>query len=151
MKKIILVVFMLASMFTYVNASPKGSCLLAQKGDFKVEIDNIEVKSKIKYISIIGKGESFRSIFVDSHLSFTTEDNKKIEIMITDIKADPRVKKKPRTGYITVDIKVNNKNIIVPLKYSFKDGIFNMNGKVDNLNIKNINITTKIEAILCSS
>ncbi|MCF6340948.1 MAG: hypothetical protein L3J10_09415 [Sulfurimonas sp.] len=148
MKKIILVVFILVSMLTYVNASSKGNCLLSQKGDFKVEIDNIEVKSKVKYISIIEKGESFRSILVGSYLSFTTEDNKKIEIKITDIKADPRVKKKPRTGYITVDIKINNKKTTTPLKYSFKNGIFNASGKVDNLNI---NITTDIEAILCSS
>ena len=148
MKKIVLVVLMLASMFSYVNASSKGSCFLAQKGDFKVEVDNVEVKSEIKYISIVKEGENFRSILVGSHLVFTTEDNKKIEIKITDIKADPRVGKKPRTGYITLDVKVNSKNTTVPLKYSFKDGIFNVDGKVDDLNI---NFQTEIEAILCSS
>ena len=55
MKKIILAVFILALMFTYINASSKGSCLLAQKGDFKIEINNTEVKSKIKYIPKIGR------------------------------------------------------------------------------------------------
>jgi len=148
MKKIVLVVFILISMLTYVNASSKGSCLLSQKGDFKIEVNNTKVKSKIKYTPIAKNGESFRSILVGSYLAFITDDNKKIEIIITDIKADPRIKKKPRTGYITLDVKINNKNTITPLKYSFEDGIFNIDGKVDDLNI---NITTRIEAILCNS
>lgn len=148
MKRIVLVMCIIISMFTYVNASSKGSCILSQKGDFKVVIDNIEVKNEIKYISILKEGETFRSILVGSHLVFNTQDNKKIEIKITDIKADPRIKKQPRTGFITLDVKVNNKNTIAPIKYSFKNGVFSVKGKINKLNI---NFSTKIEAILCSS
>lgn len=148
MKKIVLSIIMVLAMVSTLGASQKSGCILAQKGDIKVKVNNVEVTSKVKYRSIAKEGKNFRSILVGSHIDFNTSDNKKVEIKIIDIKADPKVKGKPRTGLVTLDIKINTKKKNVSMKYSFSDGIFSVDGMVDELNIK---FSTKIEAILCSS
>lgn len=147
MKKIIISVLIALSIVSSLSASQKSGCVLAQKGEVKVKVDNVQVTSKVKYRSIAKEGENFRSILVGSQIDFNTSDNKKIKIKITDIKADPRIKGKPRTGIIALDVKINNKKNNISVKYSFSDNIFSVDAMVDKLNIS---FSTKIEAILCN-
>jgi ribosomal protein S8E len=148
MKKIILSVLLALSVVSSLSASQKSGCVLAQKGEVKVKIDNKEVTSKVKYISVAKDGENFRSILVGSQLVFNTSDNKKIKIKIIDIKADPRVKGQPRTGLVTLDTKIATMKQEVSMKYSFSDNLFTVDGMIDELNI---NFSTKIETVLCNT
>ncbi|MCK4737426.1 MAG: hypothetical protein KAT10_02625 [Sulfurimonas sp.] len=148
MKKIIISVLMALSIVSSVSASQKSGCVLAQKGEVEVKINNTQVAGKVKYISVAKEGENFRSILVGSQIIFNTSDNKNVKLKIIDIKADPRVKGKPRTGLLTLDTKIGTKKKNVSMKYSFSDDLFSVDGMVDELNIK---FSTKIEAILCVS
>ena len=147
MKKAIISVLIALSIISSASASQKSGCILAQKGEVKVKVDNVQVTSKVKYKSIAKDGINFRSILVGSKIGFNTSDNKKIEIKITDIKADPKVKGKPRTGLITLNVKIDNKKKDVSMKYSFSDNLFSVDGMVDKLSIS---FSTKIEAVLCN-
>lgn len=147
MKKIILSMLLALSIVSSLSASQKSGCVLAQKGEVKVKFDNKEVISKVNYIPIAKEGKNFRTILVGSSIAFATSDNKKVKIKIIDIKADPRVKGQPRTGLVTLDIKIAAKKQEVSMKYSFSDDLFTVDGMVDELNI---NFSTKIEAILCN-
>ena len=147
MKKIIISVLIALSIVSSVSASQKSGCVLAQKGEVKVKVDNVQVTSKVKYISIATAGENFRSILVGSQIVFNTSDKKNVKMKITDIKADPKVKGKPRTGSVTLNVKIDNKKKDVSMKYSFSDNLFSVDGMVDKLNIS---FNTKIEAILCN-
>ncbi len=146
MKKIIVLALMILSVSAYANTGKKTGCVLAQQGDVKVQLDNKEVASKVEYTPVAKEGKNFRSILVGSSMKFSTEDDKKMQMLIVDIKADPKVKDKPRTGVVTLDVKIDDSVKSVPMRYSFSEGLFSAEGMIDGSSIK---FSTKIEAILC--
>ena len=200
MKKIVLLMIMALALI----ASEKSGCVLAQKGKVEVDWKAYKTASKIgvggvfdsvKYTPFAKEGKNFRSILVGSSVKIDTSSvnsknsgrdvklvtfffekmsDKNIDAKIIDIKADPKLKGKPRTGIVTLDITMNGVKNTVPMKYSFSDGVFNAKGVIDIFDfsasdaLKSINkacyalhkgktwsdvsigFTTKIEAILCN-
>ena len=205
MKKIILSVLMALSIVSNVNAEQKTGCELSQKGAVNVNWTAYKTSDKIavggvfdsvKYTPIAPMGKNFRSILVGSKVSIDTSSvnsknegrdvklvkfffnmmsDKNIEAKIVDIKADKKIKDAPRTGLVTIDVKMNGVTKSVPMKYSFSNGLFSATGVIDILNFSagkalssinqacfdlhkgktwsdvTIGFSTKIEALLCSS
>lgn len=205
MKNIILSVLLALSIVSSANAASKSGCELSQVGPVTVKWEAYKTASKaavggifdsVKYTPVAPMGKNFRSILVGSKVSIDTASvnsknkgrdiklvkfffeqmsDKNIDAKIVDIKADPRVKKAPRTGVVTVDVKMNGVNKTVPMKYSFSDDIFTATGVIDILDFSaskalssinkacfdlhkgktwsdvTIGFSTKIEAVLCSS
>jgi len=204
MKKIIRSILILVVLVTTSSAVQKSGCILAQKGEVIVKWKAYKTPLKlgvggtfndIKYIPVAPEGKNFREILVGSSIAIDTRKvnskNKgrdetlyksffkqmniqEIKAKIIDIKADPKVKNAPRTGIVAVEIDMNGVNRVVPMKYSFSDGIFSANGFIDILDFSakkaltsisrachdlhkgktwpdvSIGFTTKIEAILCN-
>lgn len=204
MKKIILSVLLVLSVAASANASQKTGCVLAQKGKVSVNWEAYKTESKIgvggvfdsvKYTPFAKEGKNFRTILVGSKVDIDTNsvnsknagrDDKlvkfffnmmssnNIEAKIVDIKADKKIKNAPRTGVVTIDVKMNGVAKTVPMKYSFSDGIFSATGVIDILDFSaskalfsinkacfdlhkgktwsdvKIGFSTKIEAILCN-
>lgn len=205
MKKIILSLLFITSVVLSANASEKTGCVLAQKGKVNVNWEAYKTESKVAvggvfdsvtYIPYAKEGKNFRSILVGSKVSIDTSSvnsknsgrdeklvkfffeqmsTKNIDGEIVDIKADPKVKNAPRTGVVTIDIKMNDVTKRVPMKYSFSDGLFSAKGVIDILDFSAskalssinkacfelhkgktwsdvaISFSTKIEAILCNA
>jgi len=205
MKNIILSLLMVFSMVSSVKADSKSGCELSQVGDVKVSFKAYKTPSKIgvggvfksvKYTPIAPMGKNFRSILVGSKVVIDTTSvdsknsgrdiklvkfffnmmsGKNIDAKITDIKADKKIKDAPRTGVVTIDVRMNGVTKSVPMKYSFSDGMFTAAGVVDILDFGagkalssinracfelhkgktwsdvSIGFSTKIEALLCNA
>lgn len=187
------------------SAFANGGCELAQVGAVNVEWTAYKSAKKVgvggtfdnvTYKSVAKSGENFRSILVGSSVSIDTKsvntknesrdatlskfffemiNQKNIEVKIVDIKADKSEKGAPRKGTLSVEIEMNGIKKVVPMKYSFSDGLFAADGVIDILDFKadkalasiakecfdlhegktwsevSIGFKTKIEAILCST
>ncbi len=118
--------------------------------------------TNIKYIPISLEGKSFKELFVGSKIVINAAYNKlasvDMEAKIIDIKADKRIKGKPRSGNIKLLVSMNKKVLTVPMKYNYDNGYFAVNGmlKLKEFNIHNkalnnvrINFSTTIQAVLC--
>jgi len=204
MKKIVLSMIMAIAVASTLVAAQKTGCVLAQKGKVSVDWKAYKTASKIgvggvfddvKYTAIAKEGKNFRSILVGSSVTIDTSSvnsknegrdvklvkfffekmaGKNIDARITNIKADKKLKDKPRTGIVTLDVKMNNIKKTVPMRYSFSDGVFSAKGVIDILDFSaskalssinkacydlhkgktwsdvSIGFTTKIEALLCN-
>lgn len=95
-----------------------NGCDLSQVGDVQLSIGGKNYE-KVTYRAIVPSGKNFRTIFVGSTLSI---DNTFIKI--TDIKANKRIKGKPRTGVVTLD--VNTEKVL--LTYNYDNGSFKARG-----------------------
>lgn len=205
MKKIVLSLIMTLAITSGLIASQKTGCILAQKGKVNVDWMAYKTASKIGvggvfdsvvYTPIQKEGKNFRTILVGSNVKIDTSSvNSKntgrdaklvtfffkkmsakiIDAKIVDIKADPKLKGKPRTGVVSIDIKMNGVNKTIPMKYSFSDSVFTAKGVIDIFDFSankalsslnkacfskhkgktwsdvNIGFSTKIEAILCNA
>ena len=205
MKRIILVIFIMFGLFTNSMASQKSGCILAQKGKVTVAWMAYKTPAKkgvsgvfdsVKYEAIAKEGKNFHEILVGSSVKINTSSvnsknkgrdaklvkfffekvsSKTIDAKILDIKADKKIKGKPRTGVVILDITMNNVSKIVPMTYSFSNSIFSAKGVIDIFDFSaskalysinkacfdahqgktwsdvTIAFSTKIEAILCSA
>jgi len=161
MKKIILTFIIMLGLSTSAMATQKSGCILAQKGKVTVAWMAFKTPAKkgvsgvfdnSKYTPIAKEGKNFREILVGSKLSIDTSSvnsknksrdaklvkfffekmsSKKIEAKILAIKADKRVKNKPRTGVVTLEITMNNITKKVPMKYNYANSIFSAKGFID--------------------
>ena len=203
LQKIILAFLVMFGLVTNSMAAQKSGCILAQKGKvtaawmaYKTPLKKgvSGVFDSVKYTAVAAKGKNFREILVGSSVVIdTTSVNSKnkgrdaklvkfffkqmnsttINAKIVDIKADKRIKGKPRTGVVTLDITMNGVRKKVPMKYTFADSVFAAKGVIDvfdfsaNIALASINkacfdlhqgktwndvtiaFTTHIEATLC--
>ena len=155
MKKILL---SLGAMFSIANS---GGCLLVQDNTMNVKWDAYKTDSRItvhgkftdvQYTPKALEGKDFRELLVGSKVSmdgskidteivsrddtiikffFEKLSTGKIEGIITDIKADERIKDKPRTGIITVQITLNGKTKTVPMNYNYYKEDFSATGSIN--------------------
>lgn len=161
MKKIILASLIIFGLVTSVVAAQKAGCTLAQKGKVTAAWMAYKTPAKkgvsgvfdsVKYTPIAKEGNNFREILVGSSIVidttsvnskhkdrdaklvkffFSNMNSKIINAKIVDIKADKKIKGKPRTGVVTLDITMNGVTKRVPMKYSFADSIFSAKGVID--------------------
>ncbi len=124
---------------------------------------NIDEKfTNVKYLPILLEGKSFKELFVGSKIIIDTTSSKltipNMEAKIIDIKADKRIKGKPRTGTVKLLVMMNKKTSTIPMKYNYNNGYFTAEGmlKLKEFNIHNktlsnvkISFNTIIQAILC--
>ena len=205
MKRIILTLLIMLGFSSSAMATQKSGCVLAQKGKVTVAWMAYKTPAKkgvsgvfdnVKYTPIAKEGKNFREILVGSKLSIDTSSvnsknkgrdaklvkfffekmsSKSIDAKILDIKADKKIRGKPRTGVVILDITMNSITKKVPMTYSFSNSIFSAKGVIDifdfsaNKALTSINkacfelhqgktwndvtiaFSTKIEAILCSA
>lgn len=107
----------------------------------------------VNYTAHALKGKNFKELFVGSKVSIDTSkidtgnsgrdktlvkmffgklSSPTIEGTITDIKkSDKHEKGKPRTGTVSVEITLNKKTLIIPMKYVYENEIFNASGTID--------------------
>jgi hypothetical protein len=153
------IVLMIVMAFTFANAS--GGCLLAQQGKVNVTWNAYKTPAKIAvggkfdkvvYTPIAPNGKNFREILVGSSVKIDTRsvDSKNkgrdeslvkyffkqmsssyINAKILDIQADKRIKGKPRTGTLTVEMTMNGVSKSVPMSYSYDKGVMNAKGYID--------------------
>ena len=157
MKKILL---SLATLYTLGQA---GGCLLVQPNSMNVDwkayktLGKIGVGGKftaVNYTPTALEGKDFASILVGSKVDIDTQkidsgnsgrdetlvkfffdkmSSGSIQATIKNIKADKRIKDKPRTGTVQVMITMNQKSLIIPMKYSYADSKFRAEGTIDIL------------------
>ncbi|MFA7084873.1 MAG: YceI family protein [Arcobacteraceae bacterium] len=139
----------------------KGSCILSQDGDVVVNWEAYKTPAKIgvsgifdkvTYRAVAPQGDNFRDILVGSSVVidttsvnsnhegrdellvksfFTQMNDAQIKAKIVDIKSDKRMRGKPKTGELSVEITMNGVSKIVPMKYIFDNGDFNAKGSID--------------------
>ncbi|MCK5111008.1 MAG: hypothetical protein KAQ94_05755 [Arcobacteraceae bacterium] len=155
MKKIMITLLSIVS-FAYCS----GGCILTQPKTLNVSYSsydnvlkaNINKKfTNIKYIPTSLEGTNFKELFVGSKIMIdTTSTNLKrpnIKAEITDIKANKRIKGKPRTGNLTIQVTVDKEVSIIPMTYYYNNGYFRAVGMLDKDVILSFNTT--IKAVLC--
>jgi polyisoprenoid-binding protein YceI len=155
MKKILLAFSILYSM-GYANG-----CLPTQPKEIDISwrayktLGKIGVEGKftsVHYTPAALEGKNFKSLFVGSKVTIDTgkidtgkpdRDVKLVQFFfnrmsdgtikgtIQSIKADPRIKGKPRTGIVTVMITMNGKSLPIPMKYLYEKEDFDAEGTID--------------------
>jgi len=204
MKKVVLAFLLMFGLSSSSMAAQKSGCILAQKGEVTAAWMAYKTPAKkgvsgvfdsVKYTAVAAEGKNFREILVGSSVVIDTSSvnskhkgrdvklvkfffeqmsSKTISAKIVDIKADKKIKGKPRTGVVTLDITMNGVTKKVPMKYSFADSVLSAKGVIDvfdfsaNKALASINkacfdahqgktwndvtiaFTTHIEAILCN-
>jgi len=148
----------LGALLTIANS---GGCLLVQDGTMNVKWDAYKTDSRItvhgkftdvNYTPKALEGKNFRELLVGSKVSmdgskidtdivsrddtiveffFNKLATGQIEGIITDIKADERIKGKPRTGIITVEITFNGKSKTIPMNYNYYKEDFSATGSMN--------------------
>jgi hypothetical protein len=155
MKKTIL------TLFTLFTLSHAGGCVLVQSGDMNVTWKAYKTLAKVgvggaftsvKYSPIAKEGANFRELLVGSTVSIdatqidtgnpTRDDtlvkmffkqlkSTTIEGKIVAMKADKRVKGKPYTGMLNVELRFNSKILTIPMKYIYVKEHFSAEGTLD--------------------
>ena len=138
MKKLLILLLTLTSLYS-------SGCILAQQGEVKVSLKDIDFKN-VTYKAVAKEGKNFKDILVGSLISAKSKSNS-LTATITDIKANKRVKKEPRTGTITMAITLNDETKKVPFEYKYDKEIMNIKDEKDT----KLNFHIKIKAILCSA
>ena len=109
--------------------------------------------TQVNYVPNKKEGKNFKELFIGSKVSidmakidtknegrdktlvsmfFNKLKGGKIEGVIKDIKADKSVNgKRPYTGTLDVSITMNEKTLVIPMKYHYKKGHFQANGTID--------------------
>ena len=159
MKKILLSLGVLLSIAN-ASGNGTG-CVLVQDKTMNVRWDAYKTDSRItvhgkftdiKYTPNALEGKNFRELLVGSKVSidsskidtaiisrdetviqffFNKLSTGTIEGIITDIKADERIKGKPRTGIVTVKITLNGKTKTVPMNYNYYKEDFSTTGSIN--------------------
>lgn len=144
MKKLLLLSILLTTtlLFSLGKTAPKTGCILAQQGDINVSLNNAKFDN-VTYKSVAKEGKNFKEILVGSIISAKNKSDS-LTAKITDIKANKRVKREPRTGTITMAITLNDETKEIPFNYKYDKEIMNIKDK-------ELNFTIKIKAILCSA
>jgi len=137
MIKILLSLVFVISLAMSANSKPTG-CDLSQIGDVQLSVGSTVVK-KANYKAVAKSGKNFRSILVGSVISA-----KGSVVKIIDIKADKRVRGKPRTGILVVSLDAQQK---VKMDYTYSEGKFSAKGVEKNG--KKISFALEIAALLC--
>ncbi len=204
MRKIILAMIVGFSILNAANIKHTG-CDLSPVGEFGVSFEAYKTPSKVgvsgsfdkvNFRSVKKTGKNFREIFVGSTVNIETSSvnskhkerdmkiatfffnkmsSKNIAAKIIAITSDKRVRGKPRTGTLLVDVTMNGVAKKVPMTYSYMDGFFEATGVVDILDFSGssalssinracydlhkgktwsdvtIGFSTHIEALLCSA
>lgn len=125
------------SSLVFSAGTKANGCDLSQVGDVELNVNGKSYKNA-NYKAIASSGKNFRTIFVGSTMSV---ENTVVEII--DIKANKRIKGKPRTGTITVES--NSEKIV--LNYNYNKGHFFAKGTQKNG--KEISFALEIKALLC--
>ena len=140
MIKIIISLMFISSLVFATGLKPNG-CDLSQVGDVELNLGSKKFKKTV-YKAISPSGKNFRSILVGSTISVES-----IVVKIMDIKADKRVKGRPRTGTVTVSLNADNINEKIQMKYRYSKGHFVAKGLQQNARI--ISFALDIKALLC--
>jgi len=141
----------------------KGSCILSQDGSVSVSWMAYKTPAKagvggmfdsVKYKAIAPEGNNFREILVGSSVVIDTSsvnsnhksrdatlvkfffkqmNDSKIKAKIVDIKSDKRMRGKPKTGVMSVDVTMNGVTKKVPMSYVFDNGDLSASGHIDIL------------------
>ncbi len=119
-------------------------CELSQVGDVRLHIEHVGDFEKAAYIPILKSGKNFRTIFIGSLIKADG-----VEIELLEIDADKRVKGKPRTGTLRVELKTKKGAETIMMKYRYDKGDFFAKGKQKNGDA--IDFSLKIKALLCHS
>ncbi len=155
MKNILLT---LALLYTMANS---GGCILTQPKEMNVDWKAYKTLGKIgvggkftalEYTPVALEGKNFRELLVGSKVTIDTSkidtdhherdktlvafffnkmNGNKIDAIIKDIKADKYTKGQARTGTLSVAITMNEKSLIIPMKYHFKKDHFRAEGTID--------------------
>ncbi|MEA3434297.1 MAG: YceI family protein [Campylobacterota bacterium] len=155
MKKILL------SLGALLSIAHSEGCLLVQDNTMNVKWDAYKTDSRITvhgkftdvtYTPKALEGKSFKELLVGSKVNmdgikidteiisrdetiveffFNKLTTAKIEGIITDIKADERIKGKPRTGIVTVEITFNGKSKAIPMNYNYYKEDFSATGSMN--------------------
>lgn len=136
MLKILISLAFISSLAFSAGLKANG-CDLSQTGDVELNINGKSYK-KADYRAKIPSGKNFKTIFVGSTISAGGS-----MVTIIDIKADKRIKGKPRTGVVTVEVDSEK----VELTYSYDKGHFSAKGMQKNK--KEIGFALEIKALLC--
>ena len=201
----IIVSMLLGFMFLSSAELKHTGCELSQVGKFSVNFEAYKTLSKIgvnggfdkvNYKSVKTSGKNFRELFIDSSVNIETSSvnskhkerdsklvsfffnqmsEKSIKAKIIDITSDKRVRGKPRTGTLLVEVIMNSITKKIPMRYTYNKGLFDASGMIDifdfsaNKALSSINkacydlhagktwsdvkikFSTKIEAVLCSA
>ncbi len=138
-----------------------GGCLLTQPKEMNVNWEAYKTLGKIgvggkftavNYTPTALEGKNFRELLVGSKVTidmskidtgnserdktlvdffFSKMTGDKINAVIKDIKADKRIKGKPRTGTLSVMITMNEKSLIIPMKYHYDKEAFKAEATID--------------------
>ncbi len=114
-------VFVISMLFA--NTQKGGSCELSQVGDVRLYIEHVGDFEKAAYIPIVKSGKNFRTIFIGSLIKADG-----VEIELLEIDADKRVKGKPRTGTLRVELKTKKGAETIMMKYRYDKGDFLQKG-----------------------
>ncbi len=144
-----------------LSIANSAGCLLVQDNTMNVRWDAYKTDSRItvhgkftdvQYTPKALEGKNFKELLVGSKVSmdgskidteiisrddtivkffFEKLTTGKIEGIITDIKADERIKDKPRTGTITVEITLNGKTKTIPMNYNYYKEDFSATGTIN--------------------
>lgn len=147
-----------ALLYTMGNA---GGCILTQPKEISVDWKAYKTLGKIgvggeftsvNYTPAALEGKNFRELLVGSKVAIDTAkidtgnperdqtlvtfffnkiSGEKIDATINEIKADERIKGKPRTGTLSVMITMNKKSLIIPMKYHYEKELFKAEGTID--------------------
>ena len=155
-KKIFIFMVVLTSLIYASGTKSKKGCTLAQEGKVIVNWQDKnkigKVFNQVDYIPIKAQGINFREILVGSQIKISTKyknQNKTITMKIVNIKSNKRVRPKPRTGSITIQILVDNIKKETTMDYIFDKGVMKAEGLVDIFDFSIIGFEMKIKAILC--
>lgn len=152
LKKLLVVVMILAPFVYAKEAAPKSGCILAQKGEVTVAWQDANGQGglfkDVLYTAGKAEGINFKEIFVGSNIK-VSKDGKVINLKILDIKANKRIKPNPRTGTITFELSSNGVRKNIQMSYRYDKNTMKAVGIVDILGINSISFKTAIDAILC--
>jgi len=151
----------------------KGSCILSQDGNVSVGWEAYKTPKKIgvhgtfknvTYTAVAPEGNNFREILVGSSVVIETLSVKTkfehrdalvkfffeqipdsvIKAKIVDIKSDKRMRGKPKTGEMSVEITMNGVTKIIPMKYIFDNGDLSAKGHIELLDFNAIEALSTI-------
>ena len=145
MIKILFSMLLLSSVVLGVTplGKPTG-CDLSQDGDVSLNIAGYASSEKAEYKAANEVGKNFKELFVGSTISLQDAN-----LVITEIKSNKRVKGLPRTGTLSVELKLKDTKEKINMTYMYEQGHFMTLGKQKNS--QEINFSLYIKALLCYS
>ncbi len=200
----VIIALILGVVFLNAKGVQHTGCDLSPVGEFSVTFKAFKTPAKVgvsgsfdrvNFKAIRQTGKNFREIFVGSTVNIESSSvnskHKERDIKIVTfffnkmsddsivgkiiaISSDKRVRGKPRTGTLLIQMKMNGVTKKVPMTYSYMDGLFSAAGVIDILDFSGssalssinkacydlhkgktwsdvtIGFSTKIEALLCS-